>query len=255
MPDTLRAMPRWPVASLLTAGVLWLAGVVPSAAQALPEGLLYTAVTPCRIADTRNMAAGPIKAGGSRVFHAAGPASFADQGGSATDCGVASRVPAAVVLTITVVSPTSAGYASVRPADAPPLASASLTYAAGDVVTTTLITATSPDVAQAAANVALETLARADYVIELVGYFAPAGERLVSCQEWGARGAWVFPGETVSVTADACDDNFGAAATNCEVSANARLLHSANGTCRVRNDGAWFAQVVASHSCCRVPGR
>lgn len=81
---------RRAVSQLVTTGTLMLAAASLAAAQDAIEGLPYTAITPCRIADTRNMAAGPIKAGGTRIFHGAGPASFADQGGSATDCGVAS---------------------------------------------------------------------------------------------------------------------------------------------------------------------
>ena len=70
--------------------------------------LVYTPITPCRIADTR-VAGGVIAATTSRQFDLDG-SNLSTQGGSATGCNIPFAVAAAAVLTFTVVSPASSGF-------------------------------------------------------------------------------------------------------------------------------------------------
>jgi hypothetical protein len=70
--------------------------------------LVYTPLTPCRIADTRN-AVGALAANATRTllgFHAT---SFASQGGTATSCGIPNGV-AALAMNVYAVNPSALGF-------------------------------------------------------------------------------------------------------------------------------------------------
>jgi hypothetical protein len=86
------------------------------AAPALAQSkLVYTALPPCRIVDTRSSAAGRLVAGVTRTFHVVGPtADFAAQGGTAGGCGIpgfTGPAPQAVAVAsnFVAVNPTGAG--------------------------------------------------------------------------------------------------------------------------------------------------
>jgi hypothetical protein len=73
----------------------------------------YTAITPCRIADTR-LAGGAIASGSPRSFVAATSSSLAAQGGNAAGCGIpASAV--AIQANVVAVGATGSGYLKVYP--------------------------------------------------------------------------------------------------------------------------------------------
>lgn len=74
--------------------------------------LVYTAVVPCRVFDTR-VAVGAMTAGETRHFVSAG-ADFVAQGGAASDCGIPEGA-SAVVMNVTAVGPASGGYLTVFP--------------------------------------------------------------------------------------------------------------------------------------------
>jgi hypothetical protein len=135
--------------------------------------LVFTPVTPCRIADTRLSAggSGPIAALSSKAFEVWGTASYAFQGGSATDCGLSSESPQAVVLNVTAVTPNAAGYATVYPAKAAsrPVIS-SINYVAGAVVNNSVVT---PLGSSGINDVQIYSVAQANYVVDIVGYFDP----------------------------------------------------------------------------------
>lgn len=81
----------------------------------------------------------------------------------------------AVAINVTAVVPDRAGYTTVHPYGTQrPLAS-SVNYSAGDVVNNTVVTAV-PNPYDAA-DIILYTYARAHYVIDVVGYYAPASAR------------------------------------------------------------------------------
>jgi hypothetical protein len=109
--------------------------VTPAALGETTQDLVYTAVEPCRIVDTRSTGAGAIPAGTNRGFYAWGFANYTAQGGSATDCGLGGQSPEVIVVNLTAVAPPQQGYATMYPASAvaTPLA-ASLVYGAGDVL-------------------------------------------------------------------------------------------------------------------------
>src|SRR6266481_9173480 len=80
--------------------------------------LAYTAITPCRLLDTR-VAGGTLAAGQARAFHVKG-ANLSGQGGSSTGCGVGSTATGAIINFVATV-PSGTGYlrAWAYPAAAP----------------------------------------------------------------------------------------------------------------------------------------
>jgi hypothetical protein len=97
----------------------------------VPGNLAYTAVTPCRIADTRQ-AGGSLAVGLPRDFRVTG-VGLQGQGGSAAGCAVPQGPVRAVVVNFVAVNPTGAGnlrgWAYSTPPVGPPAASI-LNYAA-----------------------------------------------------------------------------------------------------------------------------
>jgi hypothetical protein len=65
------------------------------------DDLVYTPVVPCRIVDTRSGAGGVFAPQTQRDWLAFSPGGFANQGGSATNCGIPVH-PAAVMLNVTL---------------------------------------------------------------------------------------------------------------------------------------------------------
>lgn len=152
---------------------------VPAAAGALPE-LQLTAIEPCRIVDTR-AAGGRLGDDGTRQFKTI-DVSYVSQGGRGDGCEIESARPVAVLVNVTVVLPSRAGYTTVySPDESKPLAAA-INYAAGDVVNNTM--AVKVDTSVAERPFALYTYAGADYVVDIVGYYTPrvATEVQMDCE-------------------------------------------------------------------------
>lgn len=131
-----------------------------------PVGMVFTAVTPARVVDTRlsSGGAGPVLPGttGMRTFSVA-----------ATQSGGTPVVPAgatAIAYNLTVPNPAAAGHARVMPADAATLTTASaINFRPGETIANGLATRI-----DAQRRVTVYTGSAADVVIDVVGYFAPA---------------------------------------------------------------------------------
>ena len=131
--------------------------------------LAYTTMTPCRIVDTR-VAGGPVAAN-TALEVVTMSADYSPQGGTPDGCGVEAVAAEAVMVNITVVAPERAGYATAYPwGGARPLA-ASLNYAPGAIVNNTVVAKVAT--AQPGRPFALYSYARADVVVDLVGYYTP----------------------------------------------------------------------------------
>ena len=100
------------------------------AGSATSSSLSFRKIAPCRLADTR-LANARLQAGGSLHVNSAGT-NLRDQGGNAEGCGIPAGAEA-IVINVTAVDPTQAGYLTVFPyGEERPLAS-SLNYIAGGV--------------------------------------------------------------------------------------------------------------------------
>ena len=153
-------------------------------AKALDDGLVYVAVDPCRIVDTRN-AGGAISADTSRNFLVSGTsAQLSAQGGTA-DClnpraGSKPLAISAYVLAVPPVSGSDAGVLTAFPAGDPDPAvgaGSTVNFAAGQVIgnTTTITlcdpTGTCPTDGEFAI---LSRLTNQEVVVDVQGYYYPA---------------------------------------------------------------------------------
>ncbi len=223
---------------------------------ALGEDLVYTPIQPCRIVDTRN-AGGAIGAGQTRSFKAAGTSSYAGQGGSTGNCGMQGEIPSAVALNVTAVVPVQAGYATVFPHAAVRPDTASVNYAAGAIVNSAIIA----KIPNPALNLdfSIFSFAQSDFVVDIVGYFAPPRATALSCVDSGLATVTIGVGATGQVTAPACAAGYTATQLDCESGSwFMPIVFSSlrgGGICGARNNGSTSAVLTAARRCCRVPGR
>lgn len=221
---------------------------------ALGNDLVYTPVAPCRILDTRNVAAGAIAANTTRNFVAFGVSSFASQGGSATNCGVNPLAATAVAINLTAVAPSSAGYATAYPFGTTQPVAASVNYAAGAIVNNALIVQTPNPIASF--DFTLYTFAQSHYVADIVGYFAPPVATALQCVDTATTDTSVAAGATANSVAPACPVGYTQTATNCQSSTwQMPFVFFSGGTCSAQNNSASAATLRSSRTCCRVPGR
>lgn len=224
--------------------------------------LVYTPIQPCRIVDTRLTGAGPIAANTTRDFRATATADFSSQGGSATDCGTMSINASAVALNVTAVFPDLAGYATVFPfGSTQPLAS-SVNYTAGAIVNNGIISKIPNPLA--ASDFTIYSYAGADYVVDIVGYFAAPVATALECTAVSTN-TQVAAGNNFTLNAPSCSSGFALTGVGCrsngfrEVEWSGTGLTvgggSGDGQCRGTNISANQAVITATSQCCRVPGR
>ena len=227
------------------------ANVSAAAEPGAPADQVYTPLAPCRLVDTRLMFEGPVAAEGTRAFVLAGLPSYRAQGGLDGDCGLREVEPTAVVLNLTAVQPAAPGYGTLYPFGATrPLAS-SVNYPTGDTRGNLVVVRVAGPAS--AADATLYSFARAHYVVDVVGYYAPPRAAALQClrsEAWTEEGTGI-----VTVEAPSCPDGYSPLAANCSTSPEATLVTSGVDGCQARSAGAMRAAVTATAICCRLPGR
>ncbi len=226
--------------------------------------LVFTAVTPCRIADTR-VAGGRINNNSSRAFlgvAVSAGTNFTSQGGSATDCGVAAVGASAIVVNVTAVTPSGAGFATVyRSGDTRPLA-ASVNYTAGAIVNNTVVVGIPNPLA--ITDFVIYTFAQSDFVVDIVGYYSPPQATQLQCVDTAISTFNVAANTSTFINNPACPAGYDAVTPYCYT--NAATVYSkgsgynsnTNGLatfCAWSNTSASPQQVFGGNVCCRIPGR
>jgi len=220
--------------------------------------LVYTPITPCRILDTR-VAGGAIAGNFSRDFNAVvgSGGNFSSQGGSASDCGAVAAGQAAVVINVTAVTPTAAGYATVYPFGAARPLAASVNYIAGDIVNNTVVTKLPSPLTTK--DFTIYTFATSDYVADIVGYYSAPQATALECITVSGTAATV-PANTygygfgVSCPAGYGSTNAGFQAAQKVVMADG-YMGPTQGNFFVYNLDSSAQVVTPWVHCCRVPGR
>ncbi len=224
--------------------------------------LVYVAVTPCRIIDTR-VAGGTIAANSTRSFDVTAANDYAAQGGSASDCNVGGAGNfAAAVINFTVVSPSIAGFITAYPFLATRPLAATLNYGAGEIRGNLAVVAL--DQGGSAAELSVYSFGQTHLVADVVGYFTNPAATTLDCV-----------GTTVSaVSLPANSSNF-YSNTSCPVGFTATTPYCFTSTAGVYSQGsglvanspnavtfcAWQNATASSQGafgatmCCRVPGR
>ncbi|TXH76623.1 MAG: hypothetical protein E6Q88_02530 [Lysobacteraceae bacterium] len=232
--------------------------VVTKALGSAAADLVFTPVTPCRILDTR-VAGGVLAGTFTRDFNAVVGVggNFSSQGGSATDCGMAAAGQAAVVINLTAVTPTGAGFATAYPfGTTRPLAS-SVNYTAGAIVNNSIVVKLPSPLTTK--DFTLYTFATSDYVADIVGYYAPPVATALECSR--QFGSFVnVPANTYGFGVSAtCPTGYTATGLGIEAAANVAMADSAisstGGTVFTYNLGGTAQSTRAWVQCCRVPGR
>ena len=237
--------------------------------------LLFTALNPCRIFDSRvsQGGAGPFMNGVSRQvkigpFSAAGggyATGAGAQGGSATGCGVGALAAtadiAAVMLAVSSFSQTSAGYLtfySNTGAD-PSATVVSMFYTAGPVQTAFVVVPT--DLIPPVSARGVSRSANTEVTLDIVGYFAKAHATALDCVI--VTGAdTIVPANSLGTNAAAplCASSYTNVASYCVTSDYAVKLAGWTGpdlanNCNFTNATASPITVHHDVRCCRVPGR
>ncbi|MHA3701999.1 hypothetical protein ACXR2U_07420 [Jatrophihabitans sp. YIM 134969] len=148
----------------------------PSAQSAAPKApvdtateLKYTAVTPCRVLDTRKAAAGPLALNTTRNVFVAGTFGFAPQGGTSGGCGVPIGATS-VTATVATVTPPGSGYLVGWAAGTPKPGTSFLNFSAGKVTSTGV---TLPIAKSASAQLSLQAQApgSTQVIMDVTGYY------------------------------------------------------------------------------------
>jgi hypothetical protein len=217
--------------------------------------LVFTPVTPCRIVDTR-LAGGTIAASSSRGFGVWGFSSYTFQGGSATNCGLFSESPEAVVLNVTVVGPGAAGYATVYPANAASRPNiSSINYTTGAVVNNTVVT---PLGTLSANDMQIYTVAQAHYVVDIVGFYDAPHATALDTQKMEASYSLLAGASGGSFSPD-CPATYTLTGGGCGTSATdgfvVRSEPSGTHWWCYAHAGAGATTAYSWAQCSRVPGR
>lgn len=228
----------------------------------LNADLVYTPITPCRIADTRVTGGGPITAGGTRSFFSVNTNNYTVQGGSATNCGLLGVNASAIAINITAVSPSAAGYATVYPFGTTQPLAASVNYTAGAIVNNAIITRI-PNPLQSS-DFTVFSFAQAHYVIDIVGYFAPPQATPLQCVDTGLQTFTIAGNTTNFFDNPACPVGYKATTPYCWTGSSGVYsqgsgfngnLATTNTFCAWQNTNAGSQTVFGGNVCCRVPGR
>ncbi|WP_133499671.1 hypothetical protein [Cognatilysobacter terrigena] len=233
-------------------------GLTKSTGQLLGDAaqdLTFIPITPCRILDTR-VAGGPIAANGTRDFDVTAVSDYSFQGGEASNCnglGAAGSF-AAVAINLTVVTPGAAGYITAYPYLATRPNAATVNYVAGDIRGNFAIVRL--DQGSSANEMTIYSLAGTHVVGDVVGYYIQSPATALSCVDTANTIVSVAAGGTSNVNAPACATGYTMTATNCETGSwDMPIVFSHGGTCSAKNNSASAAELRASRTCCRVPGR
>ena len=226
--------------------------------------LVYTPVQPCRIADTRNTAEGPIAAGSSRDFVAVNQPNYTAQGGSATDCGLLGVTAAAVAVNLTAVLPDRPGYATAYPFGTTRPLAASVNYGANQVVNNgSIVQVPSP---LTTSDFSVYSYGEAHYVIDVVGYFAAPQATALECTGTFASQN-VAANDIFDIELPGCAAGYRLTGAGCRTAGFDEASWGINGLfrtsasaplaayCSGKNNTSGTITVQGTAQCCRVPGR
>lgn len=219
--------------------------------------LVYTMITPCRIADTR-VAGGILSGNVARSFNSDG-ANFTAQGGSSTNCGIPANT-SAVVMNVTVVNPTNGpGNIKLFPYGASAPTTASVNFAKSQIVGNELIV--KQTLGQPFDFTAISNF-NTHVVIDVAGYFMAPEATALDCQVVIGDVSAVAPDDGSFIVVSAATCPAGTTRTSLECYQTGSAISSTgiwtSTSCGFRDakpgDGSTSTGRAYSR-CCRVPGR
>lgn len=256
------------VKGLAKSGKLGTKGLVNPNPDVLGSGngsLVYTALEPCRIMDSRFAAfasgvQGPLV--GNHLYSLPGEigTNWGLYGGSgASDCGINTSLGInvwGIALVITILNPNFDAYLGVSDVNnlSTVLSNVALNYTHGQGLSTQYIV---PQTSSAQTiYFAMPMSLSANIIFDVVGYFATSEATALDCTTVTSAAYPLAANAFGSGAAPACPAGFTSVFTSCFPSDFFDTLVGTNGnTCYVRSELASPTSFVSSQTCCRVPGR
>ena len=253
-------------------------GIIDAGAAALsvqsalfPPTLVYKSLEPCRILDTRSATVGsgvqgPI-AGNSLYtvpgFVTAGQ-NWSQYGGSATDCGLTNPPGTsirAVALVATILNPNFDAYLGIgdTPSLSSVLSNVALNYTHGQGLSTMYIV---PQVAGNNIYFAMPAGLSAQVIFDVVGYHVQNDATALQCTIQTSAPQSVPAGNAGVNTSPACTAGYTLTSGSCDstssslnVTQSKLALGNNSWLCVATNRGGSSANLTATATCCRVPGK
>ena len=234
--------------------------------------LVYKALAPCRIMDTRSATPasgvqGPIAGNSLKSlpgFVTAGQ-NWGQYGGSATsDCGLTSPPGAsinAVALVATILNPNFDAYLGISDVNdlSTVLSNVALNYTATQGLSTMYIV---PQVASNSIYFAMPAGLSAQLIYDVVGYYAAEDTTALQCTTQASAPVAIAAAGSGTATSPACAAGYTLSSGSCDSTSLTLSLTQSKASggnttwlCAASNRGGSSANLTATANCCRVPGR
>lgn len=221
--------------------------------------LVFLAIGPCRIADSRFSSGGALTGNVIRTYR-----NFASLGqGGASGCnnstGISSGSPGAIAMNIAVVAPSHDGNLVARPAGNTNT-TASANFVAGQIISNaTVIKMTGSGTVDFELLPVLNGSPSSTHIVlDLLGFYVPSEPAALECVDTasvtGITGTSPFNG--TSATVSACNAGFTRVSMSCQENDDAVLtdFNVAAGSCTYIPRATTATSFSVSARCCRVPG-
>jgi len=253
------------VKSLAASGRIKAQNVQPEALGTGNGDLVYTAIEPCRIMDSRNAmpASGltnPLV--GNHLYSTPSETSsgYALYGGNASDCvnGPGSNIWA-IAIVITILNPNFDAFLGVSDINSlsTVLSNVALNYTHGQGLSTLYI---APQTTGLNIYFAMPSGLSANVIFDAVGYFASSSATALNCQAQNGTPVGIASFTVAGATSPTCPAKFFLTSGNCKGTDAGLVLITSS----AQNDGTWFCKynnngsastIEADAICCQVPGR
>ena len=158
----------------LIVGFVLLLGI---ANESFADDLVFTAVTPCRIIDTRQ-GGGPIPGGSKRDFLVIGTTGFTFQGGNSAGCGIPEDATSVMVIFI-AVEPVTSGHLRAWPYGGTMPNASIVNFGAGQNIANGLIQPIcNPALTNCIFDLSIYAASPVQVVADVTGYFTRIGGRV-----------------------------------------------------------------------------
>lgn len=224
--------------------------------------LVYTPLTPCRLLDTRqpSLKQGRIAGQTSRQFYALGGPFDIDQGGDAGDCGLFATGHEAIVVNITAVGPTQAGFLTAWPVGEDRPLAATLSYEPGQNISNEVIVPINNSMP--AAEFEIYSYRDVHVVADVVGYFSRPQKAPLDCMHLRSE-VTEISGGLGNARSPTCPSTHAATGGSCIVTSELALRTTRRATmtgeevwfCSAKHDGGGVGTLSAEVTCCATPGR
>ena len=230
-------------------------GVQSKAALGDDINMVFTPITPCRIADSRSSSAGKLTANVARTYR---NYAASGQGGTAA-CnagpgpGMTAGTPSALALTLTATQAEAGGWLTVAPAGASGVTSA-LNFVPGvDIAASTVVK--SAGTGPGNVDFQITPAAAVHVIVDLLGFYAKSEPAALDCTTV-ASASTAIPAGTGSTTifAPSCAAGYTQTATFCSSNNRGAVLRDVVASSCQYDQGSAASSGNAYTRCCRVPG-